>query len=64
MVSPSEVQQRYPQILVGADREGGGELLHESLGWQLGTGGPAASFMNPVMMQAPVVSAVVVKCWT
>lgn len=46
--------------LVGADREGGGELIHESLGWHLGSGGLAACFMSPVVMQAPVVSVVVV----
>lgn len=49
---------------VGADREGGGELIHESLGWHLGNGGLAACFTSPVVMQAPVVSAVVVRCWT
>lgn len=49
---------------MGADREGGGELIHESLGWHLGSGSLAACFMSPVVMQAPVVSAVVVRCWT
>lgn len=43
--------------------EDGRELVHESLGWQLGTGGLAACFMSPMVMQAPVVSAVVVRCW-
>lgn len=49
---------------MGADWEGGGELIHESLGWHLGSGSLAACFMSPVVMQAPVVSAVVVRCWT